>query len=74
MAEELVRALAALGPAAVWLGGAVLGLMAVCLLYLGIVLVAILHATEHGQQEYRYRVFHDLVSLIRDICRCRGER
>lgn len=74
MAEELVRALAAMGPAAIWLGGAVLGLVAVCLLYLGIVLAAILLTTEHDQQEYRYRVFHELVDLIRDLCRCRGSR
>jgi hypothetical protein len=48
--------------------------VAVCLLYLGIVLVAILHTTQHDHQEYRYRVFHDLVDLIRDICRCRSTR
>jgi hypothetical protein len=74
VAEELVRALAAMGPAAIWLGGAVLGLVAVCLLYLGIVLTAILRTTEHDQQEYRYRVFHELIDLIRDLCRCRGPR
>ena len=74
MAEELVRVIAAMGPAAIWLGGAVLGLVAVCLLYLGIVLVAILRTTEHDQQQYRYQVFHELVDLIRDLCRCRGAR
>ena len=63
-----------MSPAVMWLGGAVFGLVAVCLLYLGIVLVAILHATEPDQQEYRYRVFHELVGLIRDLCRCRGRR
>ena len=74
MAEELVRGLAAIGPAAIWLGGAVLGLVAVCLLYLGIVLAAILRTTEPGQQQYRYEVFRELVALIRDLCRCRGSR
>jgi hypothetical protein len=74
VAEERVRALADFGPAAIWLGGAVLGLVAVCLLYLGIVQVAMLRTSEHGQQEYQYRVFHELVDLIRDICRCRGPK
>ena len=74
MAEELVRTLTDMGPAAIWLGEAVLGLVAVCLLYLGIVLVAILRTTEHDQQEYLYRIFHKLIDLIRDLCRCRGKR
>ena len=74
MAEEFVRALADMGPTAIWLGAAVLGLLAVCLLYLGIVLIAMLRTTEHDRQEYLYRVFHKLIDLIRDLCRCRGSR
>lgn len=74
MAEELVRAIAAMGPAAIWLGGAVLGLVAVCLLYLGIVLVAILRATEDDHREYLCRVFQLLADLIRDLCRCGSPR
>jgi hypothetical protein len=74
VAEELVRALADFGPAAIWLVGAVLGLLAVCLPYLGIVLVAVLHTTEPSQQQYRYQVFHGLVDLIHDICRGRVAR
>jgi hypothetical protein len=73
VAEEFVRALADVGPAAIWLAGVVLGLVAVCLLYLGIALAAMLRTTEHDQQEYRYQVFHDLVDLLRDLCRCRGK-
>jgi hypothetical protein len=74
MAEELVRVLADFGPAAIWLGGAVLGLVAVCLFYLGIVLAAILRTTESGQQQYLQQVFRDLIDLIRDLCHCRGKR
>jgi hypothetical protein len=32
---------------------------------------AILRTTEHEQQEYRYRVFQELVGLIRDLRRGR---
>lgn len=73
MAEELIRALADLGPAAIWLSGAVLSLLAVCLLYLGIVLLAILHTTDPSQQQYLHQVFCDLLDFIRDLCRGRSK-
>jgi hypothetical protein len=74
VAEVLVRAFAEIGPAAIWLGGAALGLIAVCLLYLGIALWATLRTdhTDPGQWEHHYQVFHELVGLIRDLFRCRG--
>lgn len=61
-------------PAAIWLSWAVLGVVLVCLLYLGIALAAVLRTTEPGQQEYRYRVFHELIEFLRDLCHCGGRR
>jgi hypothetical protein len=74
VAAEVVRILTDLGPAAVWLAGVVLGLVAVCLIFLGIALVAVLRTTDISQQQYRYQAYRDLVDLIRDLCRCKGQR
>jgi hypothetical protein len=74
VAEELVRVFADMGPAAIWLSGAALGLVAVCVLYLGIALLGCLRTTDIYQQQYRYQVFRELVDLIRDIFRGREPR
>jgi hypothetical protein len=74
VAEELVRAIAEMGPAAVWLGGSVIGLMAVFVGYVGIVLVAALKADTPELQRYRSRLLRDLLKFLRDLFRGWGKR
>jgi hypothetical protein len=71
VAEELVRVLADISPAAIWLGAGVLGLLTVCLLYLGIVIVVAIRTSEREQQQYLLEVIRELAGLIRDLCRGR---
>ena len=73
-AVEVLRAFADLGPVAVWLGGAMIGLMAVLVVYVGVVLVAALKAETPELQRYRSRLLRDLLRFIRDLCRGRGQR
>jgi hypothetical protein len=54
-------------PAAIWLVGGMVGLLAVFAIYVGIALLAVLKADKPEVQQYRYEAFHDLVELIRDI-------
>lgn len=74
MAAALVRVLADMGPAAVWLCGGMVGLLAVFAAYLGLALVAVLKADKPELQHYRYQAFHDLIDLIRDLFRGREQR
>jgi hypothetical protein len=74
VAEELVRAIAEMGPAAVWLGGSVIGLMAVFVEYVGIALVAALKADTPELQRYRSRLLRDLLRFLRDLFRGWGKR
>jgi hypothetical protein len=60
---------AAASSAAVWLGGAALGLVAVLLAYVGVVLVAALKADTPELQRYRSGLLRELLRFIRDICR-----
>ncbi len=71
-ATEVVRAFADLGPAAVWLGGAMVGLMAVFMVYVGVALAATLKADKPELQQYRYQALHDLLEVIRELFRGRG--
>lgn len=73
-ATEVVRALADLGPAAVWLGGAVLGLMAVFTGYIGLVLVAALKAETPALQKYRFRLLRELLRFMRELFHGWGNR
>lgn len=68
MAGQLVRLTADIGPAALWLGGGVLGLMAVFVAYIGCLIVATLRAASPEVRRYRYRMFRDLVDLVQVLC------
>jgi hypothetical protein len=72
--EAVVRALADLGPAAVWLGGVMAGLVAVLVGYVGVVLVAALKADIPELQRYRSRLLREVLWFIRDLFRGRGQR
>ena len=71
---EVVRCLADMGPAAVWLGWAVAGLMAVLVGYIGLVLVAAIKADTPELQRYRLGLLRELLRFIRDVLRGRGKR
>jgi hypothetical protein len=73
-AMEVVRALADLGPAAVWLGGAALGLVAVLVGYIGLVLVAALKADTPELQRYRFGLLHELLRFLRELLRAWGRQ
>jgi hypothetical protein len=70
----MVRALADLGPAAVWLGGAVIGLMAVFTGYVGLVLVAALKADTPELRKYRFGLLRELLRFMRELFRGWGKR
>jgi hypothetical protein len=64
--EDLLSAIAELGPAAVWVGGFVAAVVAVIIIYLGLALVAVLRARP-ANVECRYVVFRDLLDLLREL-------
>ena len=74
MAEELVRAIAEMSPAAVWLGGSVIGLTAVFVGYIGIVLLAALKADTPELQRYRSRLLRELLRFLEELFRGWGKR
>jgi hypothetical protein len=69
VAEQMVRMLADVGPVAVWVGGSVLGLLAALIGYIGIAMCATFRASDAAQRTIRYRMFRDLLELVRDIVR-----
>lgn len=71
---ELVRAIAEMDPAALWLGGSVVGLTAVFVGYIGVVLVAALKAETPELQRYRSQLLRDLLRFLRDLFRGWGKR
>lgn len=66
-AVEVVRTLADLGLAAVWLGGAVIGLAAVFMGYIGVVLVAALRADRPELRKYRSGLLRELLRFMREL-------
>jgi hypothetical protein len=74
MAEELVRGIAEIDPAALWLSAGMVGLTAVFVAYIGVVLVAALKADTPEARRYRSRLLRDLLRFVRDLYRGWGER
>lgn len=68
-ASALIRALADLEPAAVWLAGIVVGLVAVFVGFIGVVLVAALKADTSELQRYRSTLLRELLRFMRDMLR-----
>lgn len=65
MLEVLLRLQAELGPGVVWLLVFSSAIVAVFVLYVGIVLFATLRATDERQAKIRYQMFKDLLGLFR---------
>ncbi|GAA2277836.1 hypothetical protein GCM10010402_38020 [Actinomadura luteofluorescens] len=64
--EEVLRVIAEMGPAAVWVAGFVAAVIATIVIYLGLALVAVLRA-QPNNEECRYVVFRDLLDLLCDL-------
>jgi hypothetical protein len=64
--EELLRAIAELGPAAVLVVGLIAAVIAAIVIYLGLAMVAVLRARP-ANVECRYVVFRDLLDLLREL-------
>lgn len=67
--EEMVRAFAEMDPAALWLGGGMIGLMAVFMGYIGVVLLAALKADTPELQRYRSRLLRELLRFLQEMFR-----
>lgn len=68
-AVAVVRVLADMGSAAVWVGGVMIGVMAVLVVLVGIVLVWALRAKTPAQQRYRLRLLREFLRFLRDLLR-----
>jgi len=64
MLAELLRALAEVGPAAIWLAGFAAAVIAAFVVLIGIAMHATLRAPSPDQQQVRYQIFHDLLELF----------
>jgi hypothetical protein len=65
----VVRVLAGMGSAAVWVGGVMIGVIAVLVALLGIVLLWALRAKTPAQQRYRLRLLREFLRFLRDLFR-----
>lgn len=73
-AVAVVRVIAGMGSAAVWIGGTVVGVIAVLVVFLGVVLVWALMAKTPAQQRYRLRLLRTFLRFLRDVFRGWGKR
>lgn len=64
MLDELLRVGAELGPVATWLAIFFAAVIGVFVLYVGIALHAVLHASDEPQRQVRYQIFRDLLNLF----------
>ncbi len=65
MLNTLLRVPAAVGPEAAWIAKFCAVVVAVFVLYIGIVIWAALHTADPRQQKIRYQIFRDLLDLFR---------
>jgi hypothetical protein len=68
-AVDVVRVVADVGSAAVWIGGTLVGVIAVLVVFLGVVLVWALMAKTPEQQRYRLRLLREFLRFLRDLFR-----
>jgi hypothetical protein len=61
---ELLHMLTEVGAAASWVGMIIAAVVVIIVLYLGIALYAVLHASGEEQQKIRYKVFRDLLKVF----------
>ena len=73
-AVEVVRVIAGMGSAAVWVGGTVVGVVVALTAFLGVVLVWVLMAKTPAEGEYRRGVLHMFLQFLLDLVRGWGKR
>jgi hypothetical protein len=66
-AVAVVRVIAGMGSAAVWIGGTVVGVIAVLVTLMGVVLVWALRAKTPAQQRYLLRLLRTFLRFLRDL-------
>jgi hypothetical protein len=66
-AIDVVRALAGMGSVAVWIGGVLGGVIAVLMVFVGVVVVAALKANTPELQRYRLRLLREVLRFVRDL-------
>lgn len=70
-AVDVVRVVADMGSAAVWIGGTMVGVVAVLIVLLGVVLVWALMAKTPAEQRYRLRLLREFLQFLHDLFRGR---
>ena len=65
MPEVCLQAFAQLSPAATWFASFCAAVIAVFMLYVGIVLRAVLRASDRDERQLLYEIFRDLLDLFR---------
>ena len=73
-AVDIVRVVAGMGSAAVWIGGIAVGLITVLMVFLGVVLVWALRAKTPAEQRYRLRLLREFLRFLRDLFRGWGKQ
>lgn len=73
-AVDVVRVVAGVGSAAVWIGATAVGVIAVLVLLMGVVLVWALMAKTPEQQRYRLRLLREFLRFLRDLFRGWGKQ
>jgi hypothetical protein len=68
-ALAIVRVIAGMGSAAVWIGGIAAGVIVVLLVFMGVVLVWALRAKTPAEQRYRFRLLREFLRFLRDLFR-----
>jgi len=70
----VVRVVAGVGSAAVWIGGTMVGVIAVLVIFLGVVLVWALMAEKEEEQRYRLQVLREFGRILRGLFRGWGKK
>ena len=73
-AVDVVRVVAGVGSAAVWIGGTMVGVVAVLVLFLGVLLVWATRAKTPVEQQYRLRLLREFLRFLRDLFRGWGKQ
>jgi hypothetical protein len=73
-AVAVVRVVAGMGSAAVWIGGTLAGVIVVLVIFLGVVLVWALMAKTEAEQQYRLQLLREFLAFLRDLFRGWGKR
>ena len=70
----VVRVVADMDSAAVWIGGVLVGVIVVLMVFVGVVLVWALRAKTSAQERYRLGLLRVVLRFVRDVLRGWGEQ